>query len=123
MSRFLNNLKTEQIGKRLYRLLSPLTLDDEAGVFVVPEGFETDYGSINALHNAFLFVFFALLSGYGNRAATVHDYLYDQASISRKGADDIFYRALRADGIARWRAWIFWAGVRLFGSSSYGVKN
>lgn len=121
MSSFRNNLITEQIGKRLNRLQAPLLLDDdEVGLIVVPAQFETDYCSLSLLHNVFLFVFFALLSDYGNRAATVHDYLYTVATVSRKEADAVFYRALRADGVAKWRAWMFWAGVRIGGAGSYG---
>ena len=71
------------------------------------------------LHNAFLFVLFALVSGYGNYAATVHDFLYTYGQLTRKEADDVLYRALRAEGVARWRAWLFWAGVRIAGANQY----
>jgi hypothetical protein len=71
------------------------------------------------LHNAFLFVLFALVSGYGNYAATVHDWLYTTGQVSRKQADAVLYRALRAEGVARWRAWLFWAGVRMGAAKHY----
>lgn len=125
MSKFLTTLKTEQVGKWNHTLLDILVLEDEeVGTITVPAGFSTDFASIKVLHNAFLFVLFALVSGYGNYAATVHDYLYTThavgtRAITRKEADEVLYRALRAEGVARWRAWIFWAGVRLGGSSSY----
>lgn len=64
---------------------------------------------------------YGILVGYGMRAAILHDYLYTCAVMSRRDCDDIYYRALTSgDGTARWRAWIFWAGVRLGGYWSYG---
>ena len=120
MSRFTTTLKTEQIGKWTHVLLDELVLaDEDQRVITVPAGFSTDFASIKVLHNAFLFVLFALVSGYGNYAATVHDWLYTCGQLSRKDADAVLYRALRAEGIARWRAWIFWAGVRIGGAKHY----
>lgn len=120
MSRFVTTLKTEQTDRRTYTLLADLVLADEnERTITVPAGFVTDFASIKVLHNAFLFVLFALVSGYGNYAATVHDWLYEHGSLTRKEADAVLYRALRAEGVARWRTWLFWAGVRLGGASEY----
>lgn len=120
MSRFTTTLKTEQIGKWTHVLLAELVLaDDDEQVITVPGGFSTDFASIKVFHNAFLFVLFALVSGYGNYAATVHDWLYTTGQMSRKRADAVLYRALRAEGVARWRAWLFWAGVRIGAASHY----
>lgn len=124
MSRFVTTLKTEQIGKWTHVLLDDLVLaDDDERVITVPAGFTTDFASIKVLHNAFLFVLFALVSGYGNYAATVHDWLYTTGQISRKQADAVLYRALRAEGVARWRAWLFWSGVRIGGAKSYSPPS
>ena len=120
MSRFVTTLKTEQTDRRTYTLLADLVLaDDDERVITVPAGFTTDFASIKVLHNAFLFVLFALVSGYGNYAATVHDWLYEHGSLTRKEADAVLYRALRAEGVARWRAWLMWAGVRIGGAKQY----
>ena len=120
MSRFVTTLKTDQTDRRTYKLLDDLVLaDEDQRTIVVPAGFVTDFASIQVLHNAFLFVLFALVSGYGNYAATVHDFLYSEGQVSRKEADAILYRALRAEGVARWRAWLFWAGVRIGGAKHY----
>ena len=120
MSRFVTTLKTEQTDRRTYTLLDDLVLaDEEQRTIIVPAGFITDFASIKVLHNAFLFVLFALVSGYGNYAATVHDWLYEHGSMTRKQADAVLYRALRAEGVARWRAWLFWAGVRIGGAKQY----
>lgn len=120
MDRFLTTLKSEQLGRWNHKLLDVLGFEDsQVGVVTVPVGFETDFASIKILHNIFLFVIFALVSGYGNYAATVHDFLYTSSQLSRKTCDDVLYRALRAEGVARWRAWLFWAGVRLGGGKAW----
>jgi len=63
---------------------------------------------------------YGLLAGYGMRAAILHDWLYTAGILSRAECDAVFYRALTTgDGTARWRASIFWLGVRLGGSTSY----
>ncbi|MGH8334854.1 MAG: DUF1353 domain-containing protein [Pseudomonas fluorescens] len=116
----MTTLKTEQLGKWTHVLLDELVLaDDDEQVVTVPSGFRTDFASIKVLHNVLLFVLFALVSGYGNYAAAVHDWLYSTGEISRKRADAVLYRALRAEGVARWRAWLFWAGVRIGAASHY----
>lgn len=120
MSRFVTTLKTDQTDRRTYKLLDDLVLaDDDQRTIIVPAGFITDFASIKVLHNAFLFVLFALVAGYGNYAATVHDWLYEHGSLTRKEADAVLYRALRAEGVARWRAWLMWAGVRIGGAKQY----
>ncbi len=120
MSRFVSTLKTDQTDRRTYKLLDDLVLaDDDQRTIIVPAGFVTDFASIKVLHNALLFVLFALVSGYGNYAATVHDWLYEHGSLTRKEADAVLYRALRAEGVARWRAWLFWSGVRIGGAKQY----
>ena len=122
MSRFLTTLKTEQVGKWSHSTLGDLILEDDLGVITVPTGFETDFASIRVLHNVFLFTLFALVAGYGNYAAAVHDFLYSEGQVSRKESDAIPYRALRAEGVARWRGWLFWAGVRI-GSAKHYTKT
>lgn len=120
MSQFVTTLKTEQVGRRRHTLLADLVLaDEDAGVIVVPAGVSTNFASLDVLHNVVLFVLFALVAGYGNYAATVHDWLYTTGQVSRKEADAVLYRALRAEGVARWRAWLFWAGVRIGGAKNY----
>ncbi|WP_277962055.1 DUF1353 domain-containing protein [Pseudomonas sp. RIT-To-2] len=120
MSQFLTTLKTEQLGKWQHRLLADLILDDDlVGLITVPRGFLTDFATLDPLHNPILFPGFALVSGYGNYAATVHDWLYSTGQFSRKVSDGVFYRALRAEGVAQWRAGLFWAGVRAGGAAHY----
>jgi hypothetical protein len=63
---------------------------------------------------------YGLLAGYGMRAAILHDWLYTLGGLSRGQCDAVFYRALTTgDGTARWRASIFWLGVRFGGFIRY----
>lgn len=120
MSQFLTTLKTEQLGKWNHRMLGDLVLlDDEHGRLLAEIGFETNFASLQVVHNILLFPIYALVAGYGNYAATIHDKLYTTGQLSRKDADGVLYRALRAEGVAKWRAWLFWAGVRLGGAKHY----
>lgn len=113
--KFTNTLKTEELSRKSWRLLDDLTFGDVK----VPKGFITDYASIKVFHNLLLFPVYALFATYGNYAATIHDYLYSMGTRSRSECDDIFYKALRAEGVARWRARLMWLGVRIGGKSSY----
>lgn len=113
--KFKNNLKTEQLSRKSWRLLDDLRYGD----VTVPAGFITNYASIDVFHNVLLFPVYALFAGYGNYSSTVHDYLYTTRQFSRKDADKLFYECLRAEGVARWRAWLMWAGVRLGASKAY----
>lgn len=115
---FQTTLKTEQIARTSWRLIEDLVYGD----ITVPRGFITNYASIEVFHNALLFPLYALFAGYGNYASTVHDYLYTNHRMSRKEADAIFYQALRSEGVAKWRAWLMWAGVRVGGRKAYKNK-
>lgn len=109
-------------------LMAPLVYNDKQGARIeVNVGFVTDLASIYILR-ILLPVVYAMLSGYGDKAAVVHDYLYtlhgyyhngEYQAVTRKQADQLFFRALRAEGVARWRAYLFYAGVRIGGGFSW----
>jgi len=119
MSYFIAPLAAEQLGRWDWRLIRDLQLaDPEHGLIVVPAGYLTNFASIRGLR-VWLVLIYALLVGYGNASCAVHDHLYDQGQLTRRQCDDVLYRALRAEGVARWRAWLFWAGVRIGGAKHY----
>ena len=123
MSEWKTTLKSEELGRWEHRLLADLVFeDDEIGEVIAPSGMLTDFASIRSLHNVVLFILYALVAGYGNKSAAIHDLLYTEAKHDRKTCDQVLFRALRAEGIARWRAWLFYAGVRLGGGSHFGGK-
>lgn len=122
MSTWKTSLKSEEINRKKYVILEDLVLvDDEFGEIVVPKGFVTDYASVSVLQNLILAPIFVLVADYGDKAATVHDYLYTQAKLSRKECDQVLYRALLAEGLEKWRATLFWLGVRVGGGSHFGA--
>lgn len=116
MNRFQNLLQVElQHDRKTWRLLSPFSyLDPDHGLIEVPGDFTTDFASVPRWP-----LTFALLGQYGQAAATLHDWLYSSGQLSREAADRVFLNALRSSGIARWRAYLMWAGVRIGGTSRY----
>lgn len=125
-----SHFDTREIGRRWYMMLDNFTYWDEVhGPITVKKGFKTNYASLEALRNLFLFPLYALLVGYGDKSATIHDWLYSGnpvtladgtvRALTREEADAVFYRALRDEGIARWRAGIFYTGVRIGGESHF----
>ncbi|MCQ4242012.1 DUF1353 domain-containing protein [Stutzerimonas stutzeri] len=129
------------------RLLAKfLYWDVDYAEVVVPVGFETDFASVRPLRNIAVgllvlglvigwfmaplgalvgmasygvLALYAGVVGYGHAAATIHDRLYATGELSRKASDRVFYNALRSSGVARWRAWLMYAGVRLGGHWRY----
>jgi len=116
MKRFAQPLQAElQPDRKTWRLLAPFSyLDPDHGLIKVPRTFETDFASVPRWP-----LTFALLGQYGHAAAVLHDWLYSSGQLSRGAADQVFFNALRSSGIARWRAYLMWAGVRIGGASRY----
>ena len=54
-----------------------------------------------------------------NRAAVIHDLLYETGEVSRSVADDVFLEAMLACEVAAWRAYAAWAAVRAVGWRFY----
>ncbi|RRV28586.1 DUF1353 domain-containing protein [Pseudomonas sp. o96-267] len=151
MERFPQPLKAQLPiqGERAELLGGFMFQDSEHGLVQVPAGFNTDFASVKPLRSiawillalslvvgwfwpeagAFIgslgygaLALYASIVGYGNAAAVIHDYLYSTGQLARKAADAVFYRALRSSGVARWRAWLMWCGVRLGGRWRYNRK-
>ncbi|QXH96129.1 DUF1353 domain-containing protein [Pseudomonas ogarae] len=152
MSRFSRPLRAElQNDRETWRLLDPLIyLDAVHGVIEVPAGFETDFTTTKPLRTIAValltasvvlailpwgwlcwvalllgiaaLALYAAMVGYANKPSAVHDWVYQTRRLPRREADDIYRRACRDDGIARWRAWIMWIGVRVGAASRYGKR-
>ena len=146
MSQFPHPLQVELQSGHRWRLLAPFSY---RGI-EAPLGFETDFASTKAVRRvavvglglslalsllpwdwlayaayavgfACLFLY-AMVNGYGDAAATLHDWLYTTGQLPRRAADRLFRLALIDSGVAPWRAWIMWAGVRLGGRWRYCAK-
>lgn len=100
--------------KRNYKLLSPLVYKTDikhsllpaSGNIIVPIGFVTDFASF-------------LLVTWGDKQATLHDYLYS-LKIDRSIADEIYFEALKNDPEINYiEAVSCYLGVRAFGWTRY----
>ena len=111
--------------------------------FTVPVGFVTDFASVPRLTSpiftlmAILFILIGwtvlgvglliIISAlswfrpYGkhNKAAVLHDYLYQMKLVSRKQADDIFKETMRELKVAPWRRFFMYWAVRFFAWIGY----
>ena len=115
MSKFINSLDVELVGKGRWRLLSPLIYRSEiAGLIVVPAGFVTDFASVPRLPLAYL-----LTGDTAHSAAVVHDYLYETGTGTKADADRVFLEAMEAIGEDRWRRTLMYWAVRIFGRGNF----
>lgn len=104
--------------EKSWKLLQPFAfIDEKLGQIDVPARFVT-----NGLTLPRIPAVLAFFVGYGFPAAVVHDYLYSASGVARADADNVFYNALRASGVAKWRASLMYAGVRVFGRFFYKEK-
>lgn len=87
------------------------------GIITVPAGFDTDFASVPRV----LPIAYAFFGGTAKWAAVIHDYLYRACPlcVKRKDADAILYEAMGVCGIATWKRYCIWLGVRIGGSSSF----
>ena len=101
----------EDARGNVFRLLEPLETSD----FVIPSGFESDGASVPRVLWRLIF---PPIDPVALPAAVVHDYIYrhQPEGWTRSRADALFRRLLIDDGVARWRAWLAWLGVRIGGS-------
>lgn len=119
-SEFLTPLNVEYMGyhrgAQWWKLTRPLAyFSEEAFNFiVVPEGFVCDFASVKRVP-----LIWWLWGSKAHRAAVIHDYLYREGTYGRKGADIIFFEAMKATDYRLWsRCPMYWA-VRLFGGFAY----
>lgn len=59
---------------------------------------------------------FLLAGDCAREAAVVHDFLYSTHEVDRATADAVLREASACTGVAAWRRWLMWAGVRLGGA-------
>lgn len=88
------------------------------GTFMVHRGFKTDLASVPRIG-----WLYAILGGHADDAAVVHDFLYSTHLVDRATADAVLYEACFCSGVAHWRAWCLWAGVRIGGASHWQVSS
>lgn len=127
------NLDTRETARREYLLLSDFGHDSKTlGKITAKQGFATNYASIDCLQNIMMALFFVLLASYGDKSATIHDWLYSGFGIvqedgsiyypTRKECDKVLYNALLDEGVGKFRAGLFYAGVRIGGAKHYATE-
>ena len=84
----------------------------------VPAGYVTDLASVPRA----LWTVFPPHGRYA-KAAIVHDYLYSNAIGSKRWADKVFLEAMGVLDVPKWRKWVMYFAVRLFGRGNYGEKK
>lgn len=118
MSSFTEPLTVTKINSRLWKIerefIYFIGKEDSDEFVVVPIGFTTDFASVPRL-------FWTILppDGTYTQAAVLHDYLYHTQQYSRKRSDEIFYEAMGILKVPRWKKWIMYKCVRLFGGKGW----
>lgn len=120
MSKFTTPAILELMDRYLWKIHQPFEFyltDDETDIIEVPVGFITDLASVPR-------IFWSLLPPNGKyaKAAIIHDYLYDNALRTKEQADLIFLDAMAVLGVPKWKRWLMYQSVKLFGKGRYG-KN
>jgi len=110
------------ISHLYWRIEKPFTYfsDVDAGHVVrIRAGFITDFASVPRL----LWSLYPRWGSYGY-AAIVHDYLYgeDTQVATREIADQIFFEAMRVQGVPLLRANVLYFAVRFGGGFSWRTK-
>jgi len=132
---FKNDLIAERVmdKKNTWELHEDLIWEDEKIKVVVRKGFIFDFASVPRI----FWNIFSPNGGRYDRASCLHDWLYEKKCvrvkhmiknklkyvptfIERKEADEIFYKAMLADGTPKWKAKIFYWAVRIGGGSRWG---
>lgn len=83
-------------------------------VIRIPAGTVTDLATVPQ-------ILWSILPPHGRwaKAAIVHDYLYAQGIGSKRYADAVFYEAMGVLKVPRFRRWLMFTAVRLFGRGNY----
>lgn len=122
MSKFLTNLDVVLLsdsansGRGAWQLRNKLIYQSDVAalVFVVPTGFVTDFASVPRIPLAF-----DLVGDTAHAAAALHDWLYTTHLVPRGVADAVLQEAAKVSGVAPFKAWLMWAGVRMGGASHW----
>lgn len=101
--------------KNCWQTVEPLVWKSNKDEIVVPAGFIYDGASVPRV---FTNIFPKSGERY-DRAACLHDFLYATRMLDRKRCDEIFYEAMKFDKMTKWKAWVIYKSVRLFGNKAY----
>lgn len=121
MARYLTDLilRDEGDGVR-YTVVEPFSYQSDLGStggglrHDVPPGFVTDFASVpRGLWNVFNKI------GPWNKAAVIHDYLYDMGTLPKFLCDKTFYEACGVSGVPQWKRWVLYQAVHIGGGKAW----
>ena len=102
--------------EEMFVYLWPGSGDQHAQPIIAPRSFCTDFASIPRPLQGLLDADNDVAPG-----ATIHDYLYTSGLFPRAVCDQIFYEALRANGVGYLRAKALYLGVRVGGAAAWNA--
>jgi len=110
-------IKLEMINNKYYKIIEDVKIDE----FIIPKGFKTDGASIPKI---FWSLFGCPFVGKYVKAAILHDYLYSgNIDITFHKANLKFYKNMRKSGVSKFKAFIMFKTVEIFGKSHFLNKN
>ena len=95
-------------------------LTDHGIVITVPVGFVSDGASIPRFAWP---IIGSPLTGKYRAAAIIHDYCYFMQMFSREISDKIFLEAMKVLKVSKWKRYIIYWAVRLFGCLAWGNRQ
>lgn len=103
-----------------YHICEEMEIKVDGSLIKIPRGFITDLASIP---KPLWPILAPQYSGFVY-PAILHDFFYRcPNNVTRKYADDVFYYALKAEGVSTYTALKMWAGVRTFGGAHFADQN
>lgn len=118
---FLTDLDIRAIRKTdNYKLLTALVFisNKYKTSFIASAGFITDFASIPKALRSFVDNDEADLRD----ASVIHDSLYASKEVSREVADNVLYEAMVDLGANKYKAYLVFLSVRIFGAGHYDVE-
>ena len=98
------------------KTLEPLTFEACGKTFTIPAGYLSNGFSCPR----FLWgILSPAIDPNSLVASIIHDWIFDTHVLTRAQADSYFRKRLIEDGFPRWKAWLSYLGVRVFGGSHW----
>lgn len=101
----------------LWRVKEDFRVSVDFQLFVVPAGYVTDLASVPRVPFVYL-----VAGGRARKAAVIHDWLYGEQR-GKGFADNVFYYAMRREGISWPVAQLMYQAVAQFGTVAYDRKR
>lgn len=111
---FLTSLAVRKMAGDFWQVLEAFRARAGDQLIEVPAGYCTDFASVPRLPIVYLAV-----GAIGEKAATLHDWLYSRGAFPRAWCDEVLLYGLEAEGVAWWRRRLMYRAVRIAGASHY----